>query len=87
MKLPIAAEAIRTGDQCVVVDGRIRIADRKEAQRRMLAEFKLWSGGFSPAETTPEERQTFLAGRELDEAQYRIMWSDQRPPLGKGESV
>lgn len=81
MKLPVAAEPIHTGDQVVIdANNRVRIANRYEAQQRLLAEFKLWSGGFSPAETTPEERQTFLAGRILDEAQYRIMWPDQRPP-------
>lgn len=73
---PLAAEEIRRGDLVVLVDGRVRLHDRGEAVKRLLNEFALWSGGFKPAETSHEERDTFLHGRDLDEALSIAMWPD-----------
>lgn len=76
-----AAEQIRIGDPVVMVDGKVRLYDRAEAVKRLLDEFSLWSGGFVPAECSAEERNTFLAGRDLDAAQEAAMWPERKAVL------
>ncbi len=75
---PMAAEDIRRGDLIEVVDGKFRLHDRAEAVRRLLAEFSVWSGGHAPEESSFEEREAFLGGRDLDAAQSLAMWPDRQ---------
>lgn len=79
---PLAAEHIRIGDMVVLVDGKVRLHDRGEAVKRLLAEYALWSGGFKPAETSHEERKMFLSGRALDDALEAAMWPERQQKAG-----
>jgi len=74
---PMVAEDIRRDDLAAVIDGKLRLHDRAEAVRRLLTEFSVWSGGHAPEESSFEEREAFLGGRDLDSAQSLAMWPDR----------
>ena len=74
----MAAEELKRGDPATIIDGKVRLHDRAEAVKRLLAEYALWSGGFEPAECSNEERNTFLCGRDLDAAQEAAMWPERQ---------
>lgn len=75
---PLAAEELKRGDIVILIDGKVRLHDRAEAVKRLLAEFALWSGGFGPNEATIAERRTFLCGRDLDAALEAAMWPERK---------